>query len=322
MQNLTVSLPSASAERPLLADVSLTVKHGQVVGLVGESGSGKSTTARAALGAFPDRSSVSGHVEVAGVSVTDAPAERLREIRRRKVAMIFQDPRSAVNPVRRVGDFITENLVFNLGVDKRSAHKSAIELLGSVGLSDPERIMRQYPGELSGGMLQRAVIAACLTGDPGLILADEATSALDVSTQAEVLAILHRLRDERDVGVLLITHDLHLAASFCDVVYVMYAGRIVERCSGPSLFDACKHPYTQALLACTPSIDGTELAKPLPGRPLSLAENPPGCPFADRCDIVEEACRATLPQQVQTRHGFALCRRVEQENGRPEEASA
>ena len=295
IQHLTVRLNDASAARPILDDISLRLDRGETVGLVGESGSGKSTTARAALGAFPGRAEVRGAVLLGGTDLVRTSGAERRAVRRERVAMVFQDPRSAVNPVSRVGDFVTETVVHTGAVTKREGRALAVRLLAEVGITDPEVVARQYPHQLSGGMLQRVVIAAALATDPDLILADEATSALDVSTQAEILALLRRLRDERGLGLLLITHDLHLAAAFCDRVAVMYAGQVVEEQTARRLFDAPAHPYTAALLACSPRIDGSGRGGAVPGQPLSLGESRLGCGFAARCRFAVELCQAEPP---------------------------
>ncbi|MGW0578709.1 ABC transporter ATP-binding protein, partial [Streptomyces sp. NPDC002920] len=276
IENLTLLLPGAA--RPLLADVSLKVASGEVVGLVGESGSGKSTTAKAALRILPDGVTAEGRVRVDGEDVLAMTGARLREHRSRTVAMVHQDPRSALNPVRRIGDFLVERLVRTGSTDRRDARARAVELLGSVGLPDPERHVRQHPHELSGGMLQRVVIAGALAAEPRLLLADEATSALDVTTQADILALLRTLREQRELGLLFITHDLHLAAAYCDRVYVMYAGRVVEEQQAERLFGHARHPYTQGLLECSPELgDTSRVLRPIPGRPPSLADGFTGC---------------------------------------------
>lgn len=254
ISQLTLDYPAASGSTRILDNVSLRVEHGETVGLVGESGSGKSTTARAALRLLPDTAAVTGSVRIRDTDVTAADPRQLREIRSRDVGFIQQDPRAALNPVRRIGDSLTERLVHVHNTSKREAHRLGVELLTAVGLSHPEQRMRQYPHELSGGMLQRVVIAAALTTDPELVLADEATSALDATTQAEVLAILRTLQTERGLGVLFITHDLHLAASYCDRVYVMYRGRICEELRGADLFTSARDPYTRSLLAAVPAL--------------------------------------------------------------------
>lgn len=233
-EDLRVTLPAMA--RPVLDGVGLTVAAGEVVALVGESGSGKSVTARAALGLFPQGAEIGGRVSVDGTDLVGAGPASLREVRTNKAAMIYQDPRAAINPVRRVGDFLTEPLRLVHGWSRARAEVRAAELLEAVGLPDPARHLNQFPHELSGGMLQRVVIAAALTAEPRLLLCDEPTTALDVSTQAEILAILGRLQRERGLGLLLITHDIELAASVSDRIYVMYAGRIVETAPVAELF--------------------------------------------------------------------------------------
>ncbi|MEU8822042.1 ABC transporter ATP-binding protein [Streptomyces sp. NPDC048636] len=311
INHLTVDLPDLA--RPLLADVSLRVAEGEVVGLVGESGSGKSTTAKAALRILPDRARTDGGVRVDGTDVLALSGARLRDHRARTVAMVHQDPRSALNPVRRVGDFLVERLVRTGGADRRGARARAVELLDAVGLPEPERRARQRPHELSGGMLQRVVIAGALAAEPRLLLADEATSALDVTTQAEILALLRTLRQERELGMLFITHDLHLAAAYCDRVYVMYAGRVMEQRPARALFDRALHPYTRALLDCSPALgSGAAPPHPIPGRPPSLADTFPGCPFAPRCAEAEPECESWRPEQRELTGGGgeAACRRI------------
>ncbi|MCX4558732.1 ABC transporter ATP-binding protein [Streptomyces phaeochromogenes] len=300
LEDLTVQVPGAA--RPLLDSVTLTVAEGEVVGLVGESGSGKSTTAKAALGLLPTGADFSGSVRVDGTDVLGLRGEALRAHRSDTVAMIHQDPRATLNPVRRIGDFL---------VERGATKERAVELLAAVGLSDPEQRVRQRPHELSGGMLQRVVIAGALAARPRLLLADEATSALDVTTQAEILAQLRTARQEQGAGLLFITHDLHLAAAYCDRVYVMYAGRVVEERSARALFTTPAHPYTQGLLTCTPTLGDTHPLTPIPGRPPSLADTFPGCPFAPRCGEAEEECETWSPEPVPLEEGgSAACRRV------------
>ncbi|MFE6965573.1 ABC transporter ATP-binding protein [Agromyces sp. NPDC057679] len=238
----------------ILDRVSLHVDRGETVGLVGESGSGKSSTVRAALRLLPPTATVEGEVRIAGREVLTADARMLRGIRASEVGLIQQDPRGALNPVRRIGDSLTERLVRVHGVGRAEAKQRGLGLLTAVGISRPEQRFRQYPHELSGGMLQRVVIAGALTTRPELLFADEATSALDVTTQAEVLAILRDQQRERGLGVLFITHDLHLAAAYCDRVYVMLRGEIVEELHGADLFTGATQPYTRSLLDAVPSI--------------------------------------------------------------------
>ncbi len=297
IDRLTVTLPTAA--RPLVDGVTMRVDRGEIVGLVGESGSGKSVTAKAVLGLLPARAVASGRVLLAGIDMLTADASTVRRSRLRTAAMVFQDPRAAVNPVRSVGDFLTEGLRALPGVSRRTALSRAAHLLDQVGIADSVRALRRYPHEFSGGMLQRVVIAAALAGDPDLLLADEPTTALDPTTQAEVLAILLRLRAERGLGMVFVTHDLDLAAALCHRVCVMYAGRIVETGQAENLFREPRHPYTEGLLAASPRLDADRPMTPIPGRPLSLAETTPGCPFAPRCGYVEEDCVAAVPPVAQ-----------------------
>ncbi|WP_350349017.1 ABC transporter ATP-binding protein [Agromyces sp. G08B096] len=248
------ALRLAYGDAAILDGVDVTVERGETVGLVGESGSGKSSTVRAALRLLPPNATVTGSVRIAGRDVLGAGERELREIRAGEVGLIQQDPRGALNPVRRIGDSLTERLVRVHGVRKDEATRIGVELLDAVGITRPQHRLRQFPHELSGGMLQRVVIAAALTTRPQLLFADEATSALDVTTQAEVLAILRDQQRERGLGILFITHDLHLAAAYCDRVIVLHRGRIVEELAGPALFHGATQPYTKALLAAVPSL--------------------------------------------------------------------
>ncbi|MEV0386214.1 ABC transporter ATP-binding protein [Nonomuraea sp. NPDC050643] len=308
VEGLTIE---AGGRRPILREVSLTVGKGEIVGLVGESGSGKSTIARSVLRLLPSGARVSGRVTVSGDDVLTMSPAALRDLRAAQVSMIYQDPRSSLNPVRRIGDFLTERMVHTLGRPKAEAQARALELLAAVGMRDPELRLRQYPHELSGGMLQRVVIAAALAADPALLLADEATSALDVTTQAETLALLRRVQAERSLGMLFITHDLQLAAAFCDRVHVLYAGTVVESRPAKELFEDPRHPYTAGLLACTPELGDPRPIRPIPGRPPSLDDAFTGCPFAPRCPHAADACAQWRPEPVTVSGGSAACRLVE-----------
>jgi oligopeptide/dipeptide ABC transporter ATP-binding protein len=310
IQDLSLRLPGR-AERPILDEVSLSVAAGEMVGLVGESGSGKSVTARMVLGLRPERSEVEGSVHVGDCEVLTAGRDQLLELRRTDVSMIFQDPRAGINPIRRIGDFLTESLRLNRKMSARTARTEALDLLRAVGLDDAERHFRQHPHELSGGMLQRVMIAGALTVHPRLLLCDEPTTALDVTTQAEILQILRRLQTQREMGVLFITHDLDLAAAVCDRVYVMYAGRIVESASAADVFGAPEHPYTAGLLASTPDLSGERRRLvPITGAPLSLLEKPVGCSFTSRCAYaVDGLCDAEVPPLVSTGEHAVRCLR-------------
>ncbi|MFE7331845.1 ABC transporter ATP-binding protein [Streptomyces sp. NPDC057565] len=297
IEDLTITLPFGQAARPILDRVSITVEEGETVGLVGESGSGKSVTSRAALGLFPAGAATAGTIRVADQTVLDSTVgyrmdkAGLRRMRGGMAAMVFQDPRASVNPLHRVGDFLTEAMRTNRGLTRREAESRAAELLESVGITDPGGALRRWPHEFSGGMLQRVVIAAALAADPRLLLADEPTTALDVSTQAEVIAILARLRRERGMGMLFVTHDLDLAGAICDRIYVLYAGQVMETQPTQGLFRTPRHPYTAALLGSRPHLDGPAIRlDAISGLPLSLDQAVPGCPFAPRCERVTPDC--------------------------------
>lgn len=311
VEALTVLLPVEGTERAVLRDVALSVRAGEAVGLVGESGSGKSMTARAIDRLLPAGAKVSGQIRFAGADVAAMTGADLRSYRN-QVAMIFQDPRAHINPVRRIGDFMTEALRTNLGVPGRQAAGRAAEMLGQVGLSEPERRLRQYPHELSGGMLQRVMIAAALLTEPRLLLADEPTTALDVTTQAEVMAILDELRRDLGLAMIFITHDLELAAAICDRTIVMYAGQIMEVRTSALLHDDPLHPYTAALAAARPEITRTlpRLAA-IPGRPVSAFEAPDGeCAFAPRCAHAADVCRTGPVELTELDGGVSRCVRA------------
>ncbi|MEU8774898.1 ABC transporter ATP-binding protein [Streptomyces sp. NPDC048606] len=295
IQGLRITLPGTA--RPVLDGVDLTVAPGETVALVGESGSGKSITSRSALRLLPPKAVVEGSVRVAGEDVLTMSADRLRAVRAGAVAMVFQDPRAAVNPLRRIGDFLTESVTLTGVMNRTDAAARAVELLGAVGLD--ASVVDRYPGQVSGGMLQRVVIAAALMGDPALLLADEPTTALDVTSQAEVIALLAGLRARFGTGLLFVTHDLDLAAAISDRVYVMYAGRIAE--SGPAerLFARPRHPYTAALLASTPRMDGPRgRLTAIEGQPPDLRQELHGCAFAARCPLATEVCDQRVPAPV------------------------
>ena len=310
LDGLTVRLPVARVMRTVLDRVSLTVDRGESVGLVGESGSGKSMTARSILRLLPPGAKVEGAISYDGKDVYTLRGGRLRSYRH-EVSMVYQDPRAHTNPVRRIDDFMTETL--REAMPKSEARERAIDMLHQVGIRDGERCMHQFPHQLSGGMLQRVMIATAVLTRPRLILADEPTTALDVTTQAEVMGIIGALRRELGLALLFITHDLDLAAAVCDRTAVMYAGQIVETQASSSLHDQPLHPYSAALAAARPSVSSTEprLAA-IPGRPVSAFEAPPGCAFAPRCPHVRDHCRAERPEIREFGGGSVRCVRAEE----------
>ena len=315
IRGLTARLPVEGELRTVLHDVSLTVAAGEALGLVGESGAGKSMTALAIARLLPRGAQTNGSVLFDGRDVLGLGGSDLRGYRE-EVAMVFQDPRAHVNPVRRIGDFMTETLRLK-GVARAEAAARAAQALRDVGVDDGERRLAQYPHELSGGLLQRVMIATMLLGRPRLVLADEPTTALDVTTQAEVMAILDELRRERGLALLFITHDLDLAAAVCDRTAVMYAGQIFETNAADLLDRDPLHPYTAALAGARPDIAASahRLAA-IPGRPVSAFEAPSGCAFAPRCVLAQEACRAARPPLEPLGAGAVRCRRARELRGR------
>jgi oligopeptide/dipeptide ABC transporter ATP-binding protein len=317
LEHLSVTLPVEGDRRPVLHDVSLAIGAGEAVGLVGESGSGKSMTARAVARLLPRGAQLAGALRYDGADVSALRGGALRGFRR-EVAMVFQDPRAHVNPVRHIGDFLTEALRLR-GVERREAADRAVAALADVGIPDGARRLAQYPHELSGGLLQRVMIAAALLSEPRLLLADEPTTALDVTTQSEVMAILDELRRARGLALLFITHDLDLAAAVCDRIAVMYAGSIVETRAAAALHDHPLHPYSAALAAARPSIDyAAPRLLAVPGRPVSAFEAPGGCAFAPRCAFAQDRCRVALPPLEALDGGHVRCVRAGELRGRLE----
>jgi peptide/nickel transport system ATP-binding protein len=280
--------------------VSFQIDRGQILGVAGESGCGKSVTALSILGLLPRPSGriVGGSIELDGRELVGLPERELRRIRGARIAMIFQDPMSSLNPYLTIGEQIAEVAELHLGLSRKAALQRAFELLGQVHISDPERRASQFPHELSGGMRQRAMIAMALSCQPALLIADEPTTALDVTVQAQILSLLLELRAEHGLAILLITHDLGVIASTCDHVLVMYAGRVVEESPSRALFRKPLHPYTLALSRSVPRADA-KLREPLvalPGLPPRLDQEPlSACTFAPRCRFVSARCLDAEP---------------------------
>ncbi len=280
--------------------VDFSVDPGKVLAIVGESGSGKSVTAMSILGLLPPSATVTGRVNWRGEDLLAAKPGRLREVRGAEIAMIFQDPLTALNPVYRVGRQIVEMIQAHERVSKSEARKRAIEMLDLVGIPQPEKRVDQYTHEFSGGMRQRAMIAMALSCHPKLVIADEPTTALDVTVQAQVLELLVDLAERLDTAVVLITHDLGVVAGMADRVSVMYGGRMVENGSVDDVFDRTAHPYTAGLLTSLPRLDGDVNAPlvPIGGQPPSMLTPPPGCSFHPRCRWAsdEAGCRSAMPE--------------------------
>jgi oligopeptide/dipeptide ABC transporter ATP-binding protein len=278
--------------------VSLSLDRGTTLGIVGESGSGKSVLSRSIMGLLPKRNVIrEGQVVYEGTDITKLSPDELRDLWGTEMAMIFQDPMTSLNPVLRVGAQITEGLRVHLDMDRKTANATALALLRSVGIPEPERRLRQYPHELSGGMRQRVMIAVALACGPKLLFADEPTTALDVTVQAQILNLLAQQQRERDMAVILVTHDLGVVAGRTDHIAVMYAGQLVEVAPTASLFANVRMPYTEALLRSIPMLDQQRHSRlqVIPGRPPDLVDPPRGCRFAPRCPYVQERCRHEPP---------------------------
>ncbi len=297
IEGLTTQIPTPDGTVYPTHDVSLHVRAHEAVALVGESGSGKTITALSIMRLLPYPGRiVSGSVFFKGRDLTVLPESDMRAVRGRELGMVFQDPMTYLNPIMRIGDQIAESVALHFGVSRLEARRQALDALHIVRIPAPERVMDAYPHELSGGMRQRALIAIAAVCGPSLLIADEPTTALDVTIQAQVMSILTGLHRESGNSLLLITHDLGLVAEYCDRVYVMYAGQIVEEGDVFSLFASPKHPYTEALLRSSLNIDKrVDAFEPIQGQPPSLIAPPSGCRFHPRCPYVMQRCISEEP---------------------------
>jgi oligopeptide transport system ATP-binding protein len=307
IEDLTVALPTRQGHRVAVDHVSFAIDRGAIMGLAGESGSGKTMTTMAVLGLLPHGARASGSVRLDGTELRTMSQRQLRDVRGRRVALISQDPATSLHPMLTIGTQLTEHMRHHLGLGKAAARARAVELLGTVRIPDPERALGLHPGVFSGGMRQRIAIASALACEPDVLLADEPTTALDVTVQAGILRLLDRLRRERGLAVLIITHDLGVLSAVADDICVMYGGAIVERGRRAELLSRPQHPYTRALLDALPhpELPGSSL-QPIPGRPPTLGEVPPGCPFEPRCAYRVDACAQRRPELLETAAGHAV----------------
>jgi peptide/nickel transport system ATP-binding protein len=297
VRNLVTEFSIGGQQLRALHEVSFSAEKGRILGIVGESGSGKSLTARSIMGMVPEPGRIaSGEILFGGRDLTKLSDEQMRTVRGREIAMVFQDPQAALNPVKTVGWQIEEALVVH-GTPRREAKTRAVALLRQVGIPDAEARVGDFPHQFSGGMRQRVVIAIAIANAAPLIVADEPTTALDVTIQAQVLRLLVDLRDRLGVTVILITHDMGVVAELCEDVIVMYGGRVVERGQTEAIFAAPQHPYTRALLRSMPRIAGTTRARlpTIAGSTPDLSHLPPGCAFHPRCPLAEDICRTNVP---------------------------
>jgi oligopeptide/dipeptide ABC transporter ATP-binding protein len=298
VRHLQVTFATPRGQARVVEGVNLDLAAGETLALVGESGSGKSVTALALLGLLPPRGvSVRGSVQFDGVDLLTVSQQQLRAIRGRRIAMVFQDPMTALNPMLTVGRQLTEGMRVHLGLGRRAARDRAVELLDDVGVPDPARRLRAHPHELSGGLRQRVMIAMALACEPAVLIADEPTTALDVTVQAQILDVVDRMRQRLGTAVIWISHDLGVVAGIADRVAVMYAGRILEEAGVDELFAAPRHPYTRALLGARPVL-GQRRARldAIDGRPPDPVERPLGCTFRPRCPVAaDRRCDTQVP---------------------------
>jgi oligopeptide/dipeptide ABC transporter ATP-binding protein len=310
VDDMSVSFDTPRGNLKAVRNVSLELNVGESLGVVGESGSGKTVLSRAIMGLLPRTATRTGEIHFKDELVSNKSREEVRQLWGTGMAMIFQDPMTALNPVRRIGDQLTESLIVRLGVPKKEAKERAMELMRRVRIPDPKGMMRKFPYQLSGGMRQRIMIAIAVSCKPEMLFADEPTTALDVTVQAQVLELLTELRKEFNMAMILVTHDLGVVAGHTDKIAVMYAGDVVEYAPTRQLFTNMKMPYTEALLKSIPRLEtptGTRLPV-IEGRLPDPTKDEPGCPFANRCPYVTDKCRAEKPPLVDNGDGhFYRC---------------
>ena len=300
IKNLSVTFPSEAGIVQAVRDVSLDIRAGEVLGIVGESGSGKTVTSLAAIGLLPDSATVSGSVMFNGVNLLSLNDNEMSKYRGNEIAMIFQDPLSALNPVHTIGRQIAEALLIHKDISTEAAHKRAIELLEIVGIPRPSERAQSYPHEFSGGMRQRVMIALAIANEPKVLLADEPTTALDVTVQAQILDVLKTARDMTGAAIVLVTHDLGVVAGIADRVAIMYAGKVVEVGPVNEVYAQPAMPYTIGLLRSIPRLDiaSSERLASISGAPVSPVNLPVGCAFAPRCPAASDVCTAKTPELV------------------------
>ena len=300
VRDLTVTVPTARGPAEAVRGVSFEVRRGETLALVGESGCGKTLTALALLGLIdPPLAVPRGRVLVGGEDMLALPEDGRRRLRGRRIAIVFQEPATALNPVLTIGEQIDEVLVYHEGLSARAARRRTVELLGEVGLPDPQLRADDYPHRLSGGQRQRALIAMALAGRPEVLVLDEPTTALDVTVQAQVLQLLRSLRRRLGLAVVLVTHDMGVVAECADRVSVLYAGAVVEEGPVEDVLLRPLHPYTAALLRNVPDPRRRRPLAPIPGRVPRPGSLPAGCPFAPRCQEAEAQCEASEPEAVE-----------------------
>ena len=299
IKNERLSFFTPAGEVKALNDVSIHLKEGEVLGIVGESGSGKSVTAYSLMGltAYPGKL-IGGTLEFNGHRIDEMTENQMRKIRGEEISIIFQDPMTSLNPVYTIGNQICEMILLHTNKSKQEARERAKELLTLVGINEPEKRLKQYPHELSGGMLQCVIVAIALACEPKLLIADEPTTALDVTIQAQILELMMELKEKLGMAIIMITHDLGVVASMCDRIAVMYAGKVVEYGTTEDIFYNPSHEYTKGLLRSIPKLNEKEHSRlvPIEGSPVDMLNPPAGCPFAPRCDSCMKICLRQMPE--------------------------
>ncbi|MEX0344235.1 MAG: ABC transporter ATP-binding protein [Rhizobiaceae bacterium] len=309
VRDLVVEFPTRHGILTAVDRISFDIGKGEVLGVVGESGAGKSLTGAAIIGLLePPGRVAGGEIVFDGKRIDNLDEEQKRSVRGKRIAMIFQDPLTSLNPLYRIGEQLVETILTHLDMSRGEARSRAISLLDEVGIPAPETRIDAYPHQFSGGMRQRVVIALALAGEPDLVIADEPTTALDVSVQAQIIQLLKRLCRERGMAIMLITHDMGVIAETADRVAVLYAGRIAEVGSTRNLVHHPQHPYTFGLMASIPSLDkSSDRLVQIPGSMPRLTEIPPGCAFHPRCSKRFEPCDRTQPSEYETDHSKVAC---------------
>ena len=297
VNNLSVKFRMADSEVTAVNDISFSLERGQTLGIVGESGSGKSQTVLAMMGLLASNGRASGRVRFDGQELLGMPLAALNRIRGNRVAMIFQDSMTSLNPYLTVERQLTEVLEFHRGISRKAARADALRALDAVKIPDAERRMGMYPHEFSGGMRQRVMVAMALLCEPDVLVADEPTTALDVTVQAQILSMLRDLQRDKGTAIVMITHDLGVVAGLCDEVIVLYGGRVMEQGTADSIFYQPTHPYTIGLLGAVPRIESTDTPLlAIPGAPPNMAHLSPGCPFSERCTLADVQCHDIQPR--------------------------
>ena len=300
IRNEKLSFFTQAGEVRALDDVTLRMMDGEILGIVGESGSGKSVTAYSLMGltAHPGKL-IGGSIEFNSHRIENMTEKDIRKIRGKEISIIFQDPMTSLNPVYTIGNQIREVIRLHTDKSRAEANKQAKELLSLVGINEPEKRLKQYPHELSGGMRQRVMIAIALACEPKLLIADEPTTALDVTIQAQIIELMIELKKKNDMAIILITHDLGVVASICEKIAVMYAGKVVEYGTVDEIFYDPAHEYTRGLLKSIPKLDDKERKRlvPIDGVPVDMLNPPAGCPFAPRCDYCMKICLTRMPPE-------------------------